>query len=178
MTASQDAASCFNEIFNATQRDVLALITAKCGHPDDIGDIFQDTYMELFQVIQRHGPAHLTNGNGLAVRIAKRKIARYHAKRSRNPVIVSTRAGDDEDLDMLELEADEFAMEDVALNAVLLEQASQFLLRKPPDVRKIFYLFYHLGMTIPKIAKQLAMSESNVKNKLYRTVNELQTVFR
>ena len=43
-------------------------------------------------------------------------------------------------------------------------------------MKKVFYLFYDVGQTIPEIARALSMSESNVKHKLYRTLKELQTL--
>ena len=38
-------------------------------------------------------------------------------------------------------------------------------------------MFYSLDMKIPDIANSLGVSESNVKNKLYRTVNEMKNKF-
>jgi len=49
---------------------------------------------------------------------------------------------------------------------------------KSKEVQKIFYLFYMGGLTIPEITKELSCSESNVKNKLYRTVKEIRTIYK
>ncbi|MFQ9801920.1 MAG: sigma factor-like helix-turn-helix DNA-binding protein [Clostridia bacterium] len=38
-------------------------------------------------------------------------------------------------------------------------------------------MYYSLDLTIPEIAKQLSMSESNVKNKLYRTLKEMRNFY-
>lgn len=45
------------------------------------------------------------------------------------------------------------------------------------DIRKIFYLYYSLELTIAEIAVELEMTESNIKNKLYRTLAELRQRF-
>jgi RNA polymerase sigma-70 factor (ECF subfamily) len=66
--------------------------------------------------------------------------------------------------------------EDFAVNQILLETAQRFILQKPEDVKKVFYLFYNVGLTIPEIAKELSISESGVKNKLYRTLKELRNL--
>lgn len=58
-----------------------------------------------------------------------------------------------------------------------MEEIHLHLKRKSADVRKIFYLYYSLELTISEIAVELEMTESNVKNKLYRTLAELRNRF-
>jgi RNA polymerase sigma-70 factor (ECF subfamily) len=58
----------------------------------------------------------------------------------------------------------------------MLDSAGQFLTTKPEDVQKIFYLMYDVGLSISEIAQALSISESNVKNKLYRTLKELRNL--
>jgi RNA polymerase sigma-70 factor (ECF subfamily) len=110
------------------------------------------------------------------MRIAKRKIAGHYSllERLRNFVSMTVADGDGEEYDITDFEADGFSTEDFAVNGILLENARHFLQSKPPEVRKVFYLTYDMGLTIPEIAKMLSMTESNVKNKLYRTLKELR----
>ncbi|MBR4998560.1 MAG: sigma-70 region 4 domain-containing protein [Clostridia bacterium] len=42
-------------------------------------------------------------------------------------------------------------------------------------IARIFYLHYVLGLTIKEISINLNEKESNIKNYLYRTLNELKT---
>ena len=69
----------FNEIYDSTKNMTLAYITAKCRHVEDVNDIFQDTYTELFQVLTKRGPDYIKNSKAFVMRIAKRKIARYYS---------------------------------------------------------------------------------------------------
>ena len=179
MTSGQDSTSLFNKTYDATHKTVLALITAKCGSTEDIRDLFQKTYMALFQTIERKGMAYPKDANRLVFKIAKRKIADHYAHRARQLVVISSLTADDdsEGCTPPELATDPFFTEDIALDAVAMEQAEEYLRRKPRDVRKIFYLFFHLDLSIPEIAKQMSLKESNVKNKLYRTINELKALF-
>lgn len=39
----------------------------------------------------------------------------------------------------------------------------------------MFYLYFVLDLKISDISKELDISESNVKHKLYRTIKELKT---
>jgi RNA polymerase sigma-70 factor (ECF subfamily) len=64
--------------------------------------------------------------------------------------------------------------EDYVIDQMMHDSARQIIRGKPEDVKKVFYLFYDLGLTIAETAQALSMSESNVKNKLYRTRKELR----
>ena len=55
MTASQDITSCFNRVYDSTHKAVHAYMVAKCGNLEDVSDIFQETYLELYQFIQKKG---------------------------------------------------------------------------------------------------------------------------
>ena len=175
-----NAASRFGEIYDSTNKAVLALITAKCGRTADISDIFQDTYMELYKLLNERGVEYVTNEKALVLRIAKRKIARYYSllERLRLFVSISTTNEDGEEVDLSELEADSFLTDDFSINHALLDTIRQFIKSKPEDVRKVFYLMYDVDLTIPEIAQTLSISESSVKNKLYRTLKELKNLLQ
>jgi len=174
--SNPNAASRFGEIYNSTNKAVLTFITAKCGRTDDISDIFQETYLELYKILDKRGADYVTHEKAYVMRIAKRKIARYYSLRERLRMFVSMSATneDGEEVDLSDLEADAFLTEDFSVNHALLETARQFIASKPEVVQKVFYLMYDVGLSIPEIAQTLSTSESNVKNKLYRTLKELR----
>ena len=53
--SSPNTSSRFDEIYDSTRKDVLAFITAKCGRVADVGDIFQETYVELHKILVNRG---------------------------------------------------------------------------------------------------------------------------
>ncbi|MCL2815420.1 MAG: RNA polymerase sigma factor [Oscillospiraceae bacterium] len=172
--------SMFNEIYDSTNKPILSFITARCGNTSDISDIFQDTYMELYQTLNKRGTEYITDGKALVFKIAKRKLARNYSLFKRLQIFVSMTAknDDNEDLDFTEAEVDSFIMENSVVNQIMLENAWKFIHQKPAETEKIFYLFFETDMTIPEIAKELSMSESNVKHKLYRTIKELKNLLK
>ena len=178
MMSDQNAALRFDEIYDSTSKAVLAFITAKCRCTADINDIFQDTYMELYSTLIRRGANYVTHEKALVLRIAKRKIAKHYSLLERLKIFVSTISVTDDKTDMLHFEAESFSIEDFTCNHAVLESAWQYIKSKPEDVRKVFYLMYDVGLTIPEIAQALSMSESNVKNKLYRTLKELRSLLK
>jgi len=157
---------------------VLALITAKCGRTADINDIFQETYMELYNLLGKRGVNYVTHEKALVMRIARRKISKHYSLLERLKVFVSLTGSneEDEDVKLTEFIADDFSVEEFVIDDILLENARKLIKTKPEDVRKVFYLMYNVGLTIPEIAQSLSMSESNVKNKLYRTIKELRDI--
>ncbi|MCL1794438.1 MAG: sigma-70 family RNA polymerase sigma factor [Oscillospiraceae bacterium] len=182
--AGSDIVSRFNEIYDSTNKYILAFITSKCGNTADINDIFQETYMELYQLMSKRGADYITAEKALVTKIAKQKLARHYslAKRLQMFIPISARKkdSDNEEIDLSDAAADSFlaedSTEDYVVNQILVENARKFIQTKPAEVEKIFYLFYDVGLTIPEIAENLSLSESSVKNKLYRTVKELQNL--
>ena len=177
--SNPNVASRFSEIYDSTSKAVLAFITAKCGYTADISDIFQETYMELYKLLIERGVEYVTHEKALVLRIAKRKVARYYSllERLRIFVSMSTTSEDGAEVCISDLEADAFLTEDFSDDYVLLETVRQFIVSKPEDVQKVFYLFYDVDLTISEIARSLSISESNVKNKLYRTLKEIRDLF-
>ena len=178
--SNPNIASRFDDIYNSTSRAVLTFITAKCKNTADISDIFQETYMELYQVLIKRGAEYIKNDKAFVLRIAKQKISRYYSLLDRLRIFVSMNASneDEEEIDLSDFEMNNFTMEDSAVNHVLLENVRKFIQLKPEDVKKVFYLYYDVGLTIPEISETLLMSESNVKHKLYRTIKELQNLLK
>ena len=176
-----DVVAVFNAIYDSTNKPVLAFITARCGNTSDIGDIFQDTYMELYRILDRRGAEYVTNGKALVFKIAKRKLARNYSALKRLQIFISMTAKDDDNGE-IDFSGEDINLyltdntEDYVVNQILLDDSRRFIQQKPADIKKIFYLFYDLGLSIPEIAKELSMTESNVKNKFYRTVKEIQNL--
>ena len=178
--SNQIAASRFDEIYMSTKSAILAFITAKCRRVDDVGDIFQDTYMELYRVLLKRGAEYVTHGKALVFRIARRKIAKYYSLLKRTNDTVSLMAFDEDGdaFERPEADPEAFLTEDFTVNKMLLEDIVEHIRKKPQDVQKIFHLHYYIGLTIAETAKSLGISESNVKHKLYRTLDELRNLLQ
>ena len=171
-----DIRSRFNQIYDATHKAALTFITAKCGRTADISDIFQETYMELYQVLVRRGPNYITNEKAFVLRLAKQKLARHYSLQERLRLFVSAIAvtEDGEEVGLTGYEADLFLTEDFAVDKITLDEAKAYIFSRPEIVQKVFYLFYDVGLTIAETAAALGISESQVKNKLYRSLKELR----
>jgi len=177
-----DITSRFNEIYDSTNKFILAFITAKCGNISDAGDIFQDTYMELYKRLDKKGADYVMDGKAFVFKIAKQKIARNYSliKRLRMfvPVGETNEENDYGAVELSDLDVNLFLMEDFAVDRLMIDKIRQLIRQKSPDTEQIFYFFYDMGLTIPEIAQAMSLSESNVKNKIYRTINELKNLLK
>ena len=167
----------FNEIYDSTYKVVLSFITARCKNTADINNIAQETYLELYKLLSKRGVNYVQNDCAITLRIAKHKLYRYYTLMEKLRLFVSLTPenGDGGEISPADFEAEVSGLEEITVNKIMLEEARQFLRKKPELVKKVFNLFYDAGLTIPEIAKALSMSESNVKHKLYRTLKELRT---
>lgn len=171
--------SLFNDIYDSTNRKVFAFLAARCKNIPDAHDLFQDTYTELYTVLKRRGTGYIKNGEAFVMRLARQKLSRYYSLYDRLKAIGSLffETEDGEEINLADLEEQSVSFEEEVDTALLAEEISRYLVKKPADVQKIFFLYYTMEMSVPQIAKCLSMRESTVKNKLYRTVNELRALY-
>lgn len=52
----------------------------------------------------------------------------------------------------------------------------KYLKKKNEIISRIIYLYYYDGFTIKEIANCLNLTESNVKNYIYRTLKDLRRI--
>jgi RNA polymerase sigma-70 factor (ECF subfamily) len=133
----------------------------------------------VYSILSKRGVDYAKNSEALVMQVAKQKIYRHYALADRLKYILPIRTADDDgnEVDMAALEVDSFSLEDTVVNQLLVEQAVRFLESKPLETRKIFTLFYSMQLSIPEIARFLGISESGVKNRLYRTCKELRAIY-
>ncbi len=170
----------FNKIYDSTNKKVLALITAKCCNTEDISDIFQETYIELYSVINNKGVDYIENPEAFLAHIVKQKIYRHYSVAQRFKMQIS--------LHQLDKDGKEFDISDTVINEMSVEESyvlkeevdeiTSYLNSKPQITKKIFHLYYSLDKSIPEIAELLEIGQSSVKNHIYRTLKDIQENFK
>ncbi len=170
----------FNEIYNNTNQSTLAFITAKCCNLNDVNDIFQETYTEIYSTINKKGPNYIENAEAFTRKIAKQKLYHYYSAKERLKIQISNIQTDinDEEVDLTDSIAMDYSLEDEFLGKEQISEVANFLKEKDLLTRKIFHLFYSLDKQIPEIAELLSINQSTVKNKIYRTINEIRKNFK
>lgn len=165
----------FEEIYQSTYKRTLKYIICKCTNIEDVNDLIQETNVELYRNLKK-GKIKIESIEAYIIGIAHNRIRKYYGKKQRNKVI-SIPFKEEISENKKELQSDI----DLERDIVTKENAQKvwnYLKNKNTIIAKIFYLYYGMDCKISDIAKELEMSESNVKNNLYRTLKELRNVFR
>lgn len=154
----------FIEIYHKTYQQILTYIICHCKHMDDVNDILQETYITLYQAMQKKS---IDNIEAYLYGIAKNKIRKHYRFFSR---FVFQKSEEN----WLEEMIDPENIEHKIKNRLTTDMIWERLKKENVVVFKIFYLHYILGYSLKEIANTLNINESNVKNHLYRTLKKLQ----
>ena len=162
----------FEFLYNNTYKSILKYTICHCRNLDDVNDIIQDTYTELYQAIVNKKYINLDNAESYIIGIAKNKIKGHY---SSSKVIYHIKS-ENENLDQYRDNEIDIEQDIITKDNVL--QVWNYLKSKNELIAKIFYLYYVMDIPIKEIAEELELTESNVKNHLYRTQKELKDKFK
>lgn len=161
----------FEQLYKSTYNQTLKFAIIKCTNIDDINDIIQDTYIELLQILKKKKTLEIDNINSYIIGISNNIIKRYYHKKKKENIISYYSENDCND----ELEIkDSFDLEQTIMTKENMFKVWEYLKNKELIISKIFYLYFALGLKISDISQNLELNESNVKNKIYRTLKELK----
>ena len=169
----------FNGIYGETYPATARFVASKCGSIHDIADILQETYTEVYDTLLRRGAEYPRNAAAFVRQVAKAKVYRHYSLAERLRLLVPLSVTDDagDEIDITDFEPQREDVEEGLVDRLLIDEIWERLSHEPDDVKRIFYLFYELDRSIPEIAADLRMGRSNVKNKLYRTLKKLRTLY-
>ncbi len=165
----------FNEIYDKTYNNVLKFVVCKCSNMDDVNDIVQEIYIELYKKLMKAND--IQNIDSYILGIAKNKINKHYGLLYKFKML-SLNSHDVKEQEIIENIPSDIDVEDITIKVIDLEIVWKELRKKKLIVQKIFYLYYNLDFTIKEIARELSLGESYIKNCLYRTLKELQKFMR
>lgn len=165
----------FNNIYDKTYNQVLKYVVCKCSNMEDVNDIIQETYLEVYNAITKK--KNINNFDKYIIGIAKNKI-KQHYNLLYKIQIISLFNNKNNELKLLDNIKSDIDIEEIILKTSDIDSIWEYLKSKKIIIQRIFYLYYELDLTIKEISKQLEISESYTKNCLYRTLKELQEFLR
>lgn len=160
----------FEKIYRETYNKTLKFAIIKCNNLNDVNDIIQDTYIELYNKLKKNSKIELNNIDGFIYGIANNVIKRHYFKKKKEKVV---NLFNDQNEEMIEIK-DDFDLEQNIITKENVKEVWDFLKKKDLITAKIFNLYFALDMKISEIAKELQIHESNVKNRIYRTLKEIK----
>lgn len=178
MTSNNHESKCtahFNTVYDKTFDSLRKFVASKCSDPYYIADILQETYTEYYKVLLRHGIERINNDKAFLIKIAKRRLYAHYSLKEKlcMAVPLTFMSEDGEEYDNPSLPCEESPEEDV-ISALEAERIWNIIETYPPDVRKILNLYFCEEMSPSEIANATGMKLHTVKNKLYRTIDEIR----
>lgn len=161
----------FEDIYNETYKRTLSYIVCRCANIDDVNDLLQETYIELYKSLMRRKYIEVDNFQSYIIGIAEKRIKKYYGLLYKLKLTSTWNSEEDYQLEIpanIDLEAE-------IIDKMNAEKVWKFIKEKKNlEAIKIFYLYYYSEYKISQIAEMLEMSESNVKNILYRTIKDIK----
>lgn len=160
----------FENIYQRTYDNTLKFIVIKCNNIDDINDIIQDTYIELYHKLQRKN-IDVENEKNYIVGIAKNIIKRHYRKVKNESKEISINEYENMEV------SDDIDIEDNFITQENAKDVWNYIENKDIITTKVFYLYYILGYKIEEIAEEMNLNLSNVKSRIYRNIKEMKKIF-
>ena len=166
----------FNDIYDKTHLDLLKYVVIKCHNINDTNDIMQETYLELWNILNKKELSDI-NIKSYLIGIANNKIKKHYTLLQKFKTI-SLFGINDKDRELIESLEDGMNINEIIIQKDNWNTIWKFIKsKKNQDIPKVFYLYYKLELSIKEISKELQRSESYIKHLIYRTLQELQNNF-
>ena len=160
----------FKKIYDETYNNILRYIIIKTSNINEVNDIIQETYLELWNILKRR-VLREENLNSFMIGIANNKIKKHYTFLKKLKFLIK----DSSDKDIEDIKEEKISLEELNIKKEEWDSVWRYLkTRKNQDIPKIYYLYYVEGINIKEIALVLKVRESYVKNLLYRTLKELK----
>ena len=166
----------FNEIYDKTHLDLSKYVIIKCHNINDMHDIIQETYLELWNILNKKELSEV-NIKSYLIGIANNKIKKHYTLLQKLKTI-SLSQTNDKDIELIDTIEDVININDLIIKEDSWNTIWKYIKsKKNQDIPKVFYLYYKLELNIKEISKELQRSESYIKHLIYRTLKELQDNF-
>lgn len=167
----------FKSIYDETYSDVLKYVIIKCHNVNDANDILQETYLEFWKILNKKELLQ-SNIKSYIIGIAINKIKKHYTILEKLKT-VSLFQENDKNIVLIDAIEDNLDIETLIIKNDDWDRIWKYIKNmKNQDIPKVFYLHYKLELSIKEIANILKVSESYIKNLLYRTLKELFATFR
>ena len=156
----QKALDKFDVVYNESYKDISRYVVLNANNIGDVKDILQNIYLEVYKNIDKVSDKNYVFG------IAKNVLKKYYRFKF-------LRKDDTEITDNIKSNIN---LEKTVMDKFDTELVWKYLKKKNHNIAKIIYLYYYEDFTIKEIANSLNLTESNVKNYIYRTLKELRRI--
>ena len=167
MSATDSINEDFDRLYEATKHSVLKYIAPRCACITDIEDIYQEVYLRVYEAL--HQEKRPDDPEAFVMGIAKHCVSHYYSLLQKLKMRLRFGSvGDEREF------SDYDNVEDLVADRELCRRLFDDVCRCSPEVQKIFYLHYLMELSLTETAEALGITESRVKQLLYKTVRMLK----
>lgn len=156
----QKALDKFDVVYNESYKDISRYVVLNANNIGDVKDILQNIYLEVYKNIDKVSDKNYVFG------IAKNVLKKYYRFKFLRK----------DDTEITNNIKSNINLEKTVMDKFDTELVWKYLKKKNNNIAKIIYLYYYEDFTIKEIANSLNLTESNVKNYIYRTLKELRRI--
>ncbi|MCM1052950.1 MAG: sigma-70 family RNA polymerase sigma factor [Ruminococcus sp.] len=168
---NQETLKTFDKLYYETYNAVLKYVVCNCANIENVQDIVQNTYLEVLTKLK---DKNTDLSKAYILGIARHKLNDYYRFNYKAKIVsLFSKKDSKEELNLIDNIPSNINIEKEVISKEDINHIWNYLKKKKVIISKIFYLYYYLDYNIKEIAKELNISESNVKNYLYRTLKEL-----
>jgi RNA polymerase sigma factor (sigma-70 family) len=171
--------SYFNTVYNDTHLKIQRFISSKYTNIHDIEDILQEVYLEFYKTLCKHGTDYITEPEPFLIDIAKKKLSkRYSLKNRLKRLLPLTKTNEqDEEYtrgDFSDIEGSYDDIDEALIKQETIDAVWQIINAMGAQTIEIFRLRYLEELQIDAISERMNLPKHTVKNKLYRTMEEIR----
>ncbi len=170
----QNSLQTFEETYQKTYSDIVKYVICNCSNLEDVKDIVQEVYLSFYKRID--AKKDIDNVESFLIGIAKNKVKDYYHFRYKEKLLSLFSKKDE--FELIEQIPANVNIPEIIIHQEQMDFVWKYLKSKKITVARIFYLYYQMDYPLKKIADELNMTESNVKNVLYRTLKELNRLIQ
>jgi RNA polymerase sigma factor (sigma-70 family) len=160
----------FSTIYHATFNQVSKYVFFKVAQMSDAEDIVQSVYMNFYQYVLKKGKA-LDNVQAYLIQMANNELSRYYESKANQPLQFS-----DEEVDILENIPDAYNLELDIFDQLEVQSIWKLVLNLAVIDQKILSARFRFELSFKEIAEQLELSESTIKTRYYRAIEQLKSM--
>lgn len=166
----------FETIYHSTYDQIVSYVLTKCGKINEVEDILQEIYMELFEVLVERGEGYIRCPEAFVRQLAKSKVYRYYSEKEQRRICNYTEAMEamTEGDAVVNPDTPELVWEDALIDRLTAKEVMEYIAERDDLTKEIFYQHFFKDRTLKEIAGSIGVKESTVKNRLYRTLKELK----
>lgn len=172
---SSEAKAYFETVYDETILDVTRYTVSKCGRLDDVQDVVQNVYTAFYRRLLAKG-IDIHDVKAYLIKICKNELTHFYRRQKQLGYEMPLFSEDENEIHRKEELASASSIDYEACyeNKALVAALWRDIQALPPDTARCLVLFYGYDMSLAEVGSALGLSESNVKNKIYRSWNALR----